>query len=299
MTACHDEPPGCYQMIRVARSAGLEAGTVAAVMGYPPRRRWHRDQPSGVSGRAVVPAGDGSGLGGACPDRVAVRADHRAHRPTREPRRGRAARPADSYLNDVYELRPLPYAESGYGHPESGQTVVNVTNAKLISPRGRPIGLAHHAPLVGKGLLGALIEHPAPIRITDITRGRRSSTFPQPIPRSPVSSANRRRPRFGTATSGVGNSSALRGRPRTRLDGSFACPPSTSGPALRHDGDLRTRRAHRLWIPRCTAHLLLRPGRPDGGCATTTSWRRRRPNGHPDPADRRHRPAHRWLTDGP
>jgi alpha,alpha-trehalose phosphorylase len=37
-----------------------------------------------------------------------------------------------SYLNGVYELRPLPYAEAGYGFPESGQTVVNVTNGKLI-----------------------------------------------------------------------------------------------------------------------------------------------------------------------
>ncbi len=37
-----------------------------------------------------------------------------------------------SYLNALYELRPLPYAEAGYGYPESGQTVINVTNAKLI-----------------------------------------------------------------------------------------------------------------------------------------------------------------------
>ncbi|MET8139435.1 glycosyl hydrolase family 65 protein [Sphaerisporangium sp. NPDC005288] len=37
-----------------------------------------------------------------------------------------------TYLNSVYELRPLPYAEAGYGYPESGQTVVNVTNGKLI-----------------------------------------------------------------------------------------------------------------------------------------------------------------------
>ena len=28
--------------------------------------------------------------------------------------------------------RPLPYAEAGYGNPESGQTVLNVTNGKLI-----------------------------------------------------------------------------------------------------------------------------------------------------------------------
>ncbi|MFI0261440.1 glycoside hydrolase family 65 protein [Streptomyces sp. NPDC017056] len=37
-----------------------------------------------------------------------------------------------TYLNGVHELRPLPYAEAGYGYPESGQTVINVTNGKLI-----------------------------------------------------------------------------------------------------------------------------------------------------------------------
>jgi alpha,alpha-trehalose phosphorylase len=37
-----------------------------------------------------------------------------------------------TYLNGVYETRPLPYAEAGYGFPEDGQTIVNVTNGKLI-----------------------------------------------------------------------------------------------------------------------------------------------------------------------
>jgi alpha,alpha-trehalose phosphorylase len=37
-----------------------------------------------------------------------------------------------SYLNGFYETRPLPYAEAGYGYPEDGQTVVNVTNGKII-----------------------------------------------------------------------------------------------------------------------------------------------------------------------
>lgn len=37
-----------------------------------------------------------------------------------------------SYLNGVHELHPLPYAEAGYGYPESGQTVINVTNGKII-----------------------------------------------------------------------------------------------------------------------------------------------------------------------
>jgi alpha,alpha-trehalose phosphorylase len=36
------------------------------------------------------------------------------------------------YLNSFYEQRPLPYAEAGYGYPEEGQTVVNVTDGKLI-----------------------------------------------------------------------------------------------------------------------------------------------------------------------
>ena len=37
-----------------------------------------------------------------------------------------------TYLNGFYEVRPLPYAEAGYGFPEDGQTVVNVTNGKII-----------------------------------------------------------------------------------------------------------------------------------------------------------------------
>jgi alpha,alpha-trehalose phosphorylase len=37
-----------------------------------------------------------------------------------------------TFLNSFYEVRPLPYAEAGYGNPEVGQTVVNVTNGKII-----------------------------------------------------------------------------------------------------------------------------------------------------------------------
>jgi len=37
-----------------------------------------------------------------------------------------------TYLNSFYEERPLPYAEAGYGYPEEGQTVVDVTNGKLV-----------------------------------------------------------------------------------------------------------------------------------------------------------------------
>jgi alpha,alpha-trehalose phosphorylase len=37
-----------------------------------------------------------------------------------------------TYLNAFYEVRPLPYAEAAYGDPEEGQTIINVTNGKLI-----------------------------------------------------------------------------------------------------------------------------------------------------------------------
>ena len=71
--------------------------------------------------------------GRAGPDRVAVRAVQRPHRLARQPRRGRAARLARAPTSTAfYELRPLPYAEAGYGYPESGQTIINVTNGKLI-----------------------------------------------------------------------------------------------------------------------------------------------------------------------
>jgi alpha,alpha-trehalose phosphorylase len=37
-----------------------------------------------------------------------------------------------TYLNAFYEMRPLPYAERGYGYPEAGQVLINVTNGKII-----------------------------------------------------------------------------------------------------------------------------------------------------------------------
>jgi alpha,alpha-trehalose phosphorylase len=37
-----------------------------------------------------------------------------------------------TFLNSFYEVRPLPYAESAYGYPEAGQTIINVTNGKVI-----------------------------------------------------------------------------------------------------------------------------------------------------------------------
>jgi alpha,alpha-trehalose phosphorylase len=37
-----------------------------------------------------------------------------------------------SYLNGFFETVPLPYAERGYGYPEDGQSLIDVTNGKIF-----------------------------------------------------------------------------------------------------------------------------------------------------------------------
>jgi alpha,alpha-trehalose phosphorylase len=37
-----------------------------------------------------------------------------------------------TYLNGFLETLPMPYAEAGYGYPEEGQSLINVTNGKLL-----------------------------------------------------------------------------------------------------------------------------------------------------------------------
>jgi alpha,alpha-trehalose phosphorylase len=45
---------------------------------------------------------------------------------------GEPAGTPGTFLNAFYETRPLPYAENGYGYPEDGQTMINVTDGKVI-----------------------------------------------------------------------------------------------------------------------------------------------------------------------
>jgi alpha,alpha-trehalose phosphorylase len=72
---------------------------------------------------------------------------------------------AGTYLNSFYETRPLPHAEAGYGYPESGQTIVNVTNGKLIrllvddSPFDVRYGTLHAHERVLDMRAGALERH--------------------------------------------------------------------------------------------------------------------------------------------
>ena len=37
-----------------------------------------------------------------------------------------------TYLNSFFESYQLSYPETGYGYPDSGQSVINVTNGKII-----------------------------------------------------------------------------------------------------------------------------------------------------------------------
>ena len=76
-----------------------------------------------------------------------------------------------TYLNGFYEARPLPYAEAGYGYPEGGQTVVDVTNAKIMRllVDDEPFDVRY----------GKLLQHE---RVLDLRAGvlRRSVTWSSP-----------------------------------------------------------------------------------------------------------------------
>ncbi|TDD85503.1 glycoside hydrolase family 65 protein [Actinomadura rubrisoli] len=70
-----------------------------------------------------------------------------------------------TYLNSFYEQRPLPQAEVAYGYPESGQTVINVTNGKVIrllvddEPFDVRYGRVHHHERVLDMQAGTLTRH--------------------------------------------------------------------------------------------------------------------------------------------
>ena len=65
-----------------------------------------------------------------------------------------------TYLNGVHETRPLPYAENAFGNPEAGETMLNITDGKLMRL------------LVGDELLdlrhGDILEHE---RVLDLRDG--------------------------------------------------------------------------------------------------------------------------------
>src|SRR5579864_1302517 len=93
-----------------------------------------------------------------------------------------------TYLNSLYELRPLPYAEAGYGYPESGQTIVNVTDGKIIrllvddEPLDVRYGqlLAHERVLdLRAGVLERRVEWASPAGANVVVRSTRLVSFVQ------------------------------------------------------------------------------------------------------------------------
>ena len=70
-----------------------------------------------------------------------------------------------TYLNSFYEIRPLPYAEAGFGYPEAGQTLIDVTNGKLVRllVDDEPLDIRY----------GELLEHE---RVLDMRAGTMSRT---------------------------------------------------------------------------------------------------------------------------
>ena len=87
---------------------------------------WSRSSPNCWSETMIGPDASRSSRGGsrararprpAGPDRVDLRALQRAHRPARQPRRGRAVWTPGTFLNSFYEVRPLPYAEPATAIP--------------------------------------------------------------------------------------------------------------------------------------------------------------------------------------
>jgi alpha,alpha-trehalose phosphorylase len=93
-----------------------------------------------------------------------------------------------TYLNGFFESVPLPYAERGYGYPEEGQSLVDVTNGKLIrllvddEPFDVRYGtLVHHRRVLDlrAGVLGREVEWVSPAGRAVRIRSTRLVSFVQ------------------------------------------------------------------------------------------------------------------------
>ncbi|WP_194818046.1 glycoside hydrolase family 65 protein [Nocardia sp. XZ_19_385] len=80
-----------------------------------------------------------------------------------------------TYLNGFYEKREFPYAEGGYGYPGDGQTMVNVTDGKIIRllVEDEPLDMRY----------GKAVEHE---RVLDFRSGtlRRTTVWTSPTGRN-------------------------------------------------------------------------------------------------------------------
>ena len=184
-----------------------------------------------------------------------------------------------TYLNSFYEARPLPYAEAGYGYPESGQTVVNVTDGKLIRllVDDEPFDMRY----------GTLVRHE---RVLDL----RSGTLRRDVEwMSPAGTRSGSAPSgWSPSPSGPSWRSATRSRPSTRRSGwwcSRSWSPTRSCPQQSDDPRVAAVLQHPLEPVEHSAsgnRSLADPPHPDVAAA---DGRRRRP---PARVRRRARLAH-------
>ena len=202
-----------------------------------------------------------------------------------------------TYLNAFYEVRPLPYAEAGYGYPEDGQTVVNVTNGKLIRllVDDEPFDVRY----------GTLVSHR---RTLDLRAGRAA-------PRGPLALAGGARDRGALGAPGVlraplGGRDPLRGARRSTARRGSWCSPSSS-PTRTCRRAARTRARPRSWPRRssrsstaptscarcsCTARG---PERPADGGGDGPHGRRAEGHGHRERELRRPRADDRQRRGRP
>ncbi|CAM5689541.1 hypothetical protein MAUB1S_00228 [Mycolicibacterium aubagnense] len=82
-----------------------------------------------------------------------------------------------TYLNSFYETRPLPYAESGFGYPQGGETIVDITNGKIVRllVDDEPFDVRYGELIDHERILESARRHPLPHRALAVT-GRKAGT---------------------------------------------------------------------------------------------------------------------------
>lgn len=170
-------------MVGVDRTGGdthaknLRNGGADVAVTAPHRPAEARMRPAGfeVAPLAPVAAGHGPRRDAAIESIFALSNGHIGMRANLE--EGEPVFNPGTYLNGFYEQRELPYAEGGYGYPEDGQTVVNVTNGKIIRllVEDEPMDMRYGNADEHEWKLDFRAEHPRTRHRLDLTHRVRST----------------------------------------------------------------------------------------------------------------------------
>lgn len=192
-----------------------------------------------------------------------------------------------TYLNSFYEQRPLPYAEAGYGYPQMDQTLIDVTNGKLIrllvgdAPFDVRYGdlHEHHRRLdLRTGLLERVVEWTSPGQTRVRVRSRRLVSFSQ---RSVAAIEYVVEP-VGSAARIILQSELVANEQQPNLSSDPRVAAVLGNPlqavAQDHDGHwvvlLHRTRASGLLVGAGMAHVLQAPGRTETEVAVREDWAR-------------------------